>query len=48
MKDVFSWWKDRLCTHFDETWAELMVLDKTAMSLRAYMIKKYQREGYDP
>lgn len=48
MKDVFDQWKNRLITHFDKTWAELMVLDKSAMSLRAYMIKKYQEEGHDP
>lgn len=47
LKRVFQEWRDRLVSDFEGTMTELIAIDRRAISLRSYMIEKFEREMQD-
>jgi hypothetical protein len=44
LSTVFQEWRVRLVTDFDATMRELLAIDRKAITLRSYMIGRFERE----
>lgn len=44
LRTLFQEWRVRLVTDFEATMKDLLAIDRKAITLRSYMIDKFERE----